>query len=316
MDWIRDNKSLAAIFGVIVVGSLGLGYLLFDAWGAYTQTKESYLSMGGQLAALQGGPLAPTDDNVKAKQALVQEYAAKVNQLGAALLIMQPQVQPSKDIEFQDKLKNKIAEVRKASGAVNMTLPQDFAFGFEEYTSALPKSGAAATELSGYLDALEELVRLFMNCRVESVDLFERSKLKVELDQAQPPPVQQGSPVLEKSQISVILTLDQGPLQLLISRLANPSEMKHFTNVRMLRIENEKADGPLRSEMKLPDEATVDPNAAASTEPAPAAASDAIQAPPPAKEDSIPVLGQERLKVRMEIDLVKFLAAAKGAAGR
>lgn len=322
MDWIRENKPLAAILGVIVVGSVGLGYLLFDAWGAYTQTKDNYLAMGGQLVALKSAPLAPTDENVKAKRALVDEYAAKVNQLGAALLIMQPQVQPMKDIEFQDKLKNKIAETRKAAGQVKMALPADFAFGFEEYTSALPKTAAAATELSGYLDALEELVKLFMACRVESVDLFERAKLKVETDTAAAQPTAaQSAEILAKHQISVILTLDQGPLQLLISRLSNPSEMKYFMNVRLLRIENEKLDGPLRSDVRLPDDTNANANADSAAPPAgqeaaPAAAANSLAPPPPAKVDSIPVLGEERLKVRLDIDWVKFLAAAKGAAAR
>lgn len=319
MDWIRENKPLAAILGVIAVGSLGLGYLLFDAWGAYTQTKDSYLAMGGQLVTLKSAPLAPTDENVKAKSALVEEYAAKVNQLGAALLIMQPPVQPVKDIEFQGKLKNKIAEIRKAAGSVKMALPGDFAFGFEEYTSALPKSAAAATELSGYLDALEELVKLFMTCRVESVDLFERAKLKVETETAAAQPaVQQGdAAILTKHQISVILTLDQGPLQLLISRLSNPSDMKYFMNVRLLRIENGKLDGPLRSDARLPDEANADPSATAGQEPTAAAApQNDLAPPPPAKVDSIPVLGEERLKVRLDIDWVKFLASAQSAAAR
>ena len=31
MEWIRENKPLAAILGVIIAGSLALGYLLFDA---------------------------------------------------------------------------------------------------------------------------------------------------------------------------------------------------------------------------------------------------------------------------------------------
>lgn len=318
MDWIRENKPLAAILGVIVLGTLGLGYLLFAAWGAYTQTKDSYLAMGGQLVALKSAPLAPTDENVKAKRALVDEYAAKVNQLGAALLIMQPPVPPVKDIEFQDKLKNKIAEVRKAAGSVKMALPGDFAFGFEEYTSGLPKSAAAATELSGYLDALEELVKLFMTCRVESVDLFERAKLKVETDTAAAQPAaQQSAEILTKHQISVILTLDQGPLQLLISRLSNPSDMKYFMNVRLLRIENEKLDGPLRSDVRLPDDTNANATTSATgQEQPPAAAQNDLAPPPPAKVDSIPVLGEEHLKVRLDIDWVKFLASAKGAAAR
>ncbi|MFN0074866.1 MAG: Amuc_1100 family pilus-like protein [Prosthecobacter sp.] len=325
MDWIRENKPLAAILGVILAGSLALGYLLFDAWSSYTETKDGYLNLGSQVAGLKGSRLAPTEDNVKAKQALVDEYAALVNRLGGALLILQPPVQPIKDIEFQALLKTKIAEARKTAAASKMQLPPEFAFGFDEYTAGLPKSAAAAAELAVFLDAMDELVKLFMQCGVQSVDLLERSKLAVEQAQTTTSPpgsnatgmqVQQqsASAILEKRQISVILTLDQGPLQLLISRLANPSDMKFFTSLRQLRIENERQDGPLRSDVKLPA-APTPPDPSGGTTPAPAA-TDEIKAPPPAPVDSVPVIGKEFLKVRMEIDLIKFLDAAKGVAAQ
>jgi len=322
MDWIRENKSLAAILGVILAATLGLGYVLFDAWSGYSETKESYLGLGSQIAGLKSSRLAPTEENLKAKKALVDEYAAVVNQVGGALVILQPSVQPIKDIEFQAKLKTKIAEARKAAGLSKMNLPADFAFGFDDYTAGLPKSAEAAAELSSFLDAVDELVRLFMKCGVASVDLLERSKLPQELDQAAQN-AQRGvavPAVLEKRQISVILTLDQGPLQLLISRLANPSDMPFFTSLRLLRVENEKQEGPLRAEVKLP-EAPANPGgdsgaAVAATPDQAKPASDELKPPPPAPVDSVPVIGKERLKVRMEIDLVKFLDAAKGTAAQ
>lgn len=315
MDWIRENKSLAAILGVIIAGSLALGYLLFDAWTGYTESKDAYIGMGNQVAGLNGARLAPTEDNVKAKQALVDEYATMVNRLGGALLILQPATQPIKDIEFQAKLKTKIADVRKAAGLSKMALPAEFAFGFDEYTAGLPKSAEAAAELSSFLDATDQLVKLFMDCGVQSVDLLERSKLPIEQGQsaaganrmAQQPQIQVSAAVLEKRQISVILTLDQGSLQLLISRLANPSEMPYFTNLRLLRIENERQEGPLRSDVRPPAEGPK-----SGVDAPPAAATDEIKPPPPAPEDSVAVIGKERLKVRMEIDLVKFLDTAKG----
>lgn len=318
MDWIRENKPLAAILGVTLVGSLALGYLLFGAWSQYNETKDGYLGLGSQVAALNSARLAPTVDNLKAKQALVDEYAALVNRLGGALLIMQPPVQPIKDIEFQAKLKTKITETRNAATAVNMSLPPEFAFGFDDYTTGLPKSAAAAAELSSFLDAMDELMKLFMKCGVISVDLLERSKLTVEQGpvatpsgnvrpgtQAQP---QAASPILEKRQISVIATMDQGPLQLLISRLANPSDMPFFTSLRLLRIENERQDGPVRSDVRAA-EAPPPPDGAVV-----AGATDEIKPPPPAPHDSVPIIGRERLKVRMEIDLIKFLAVAQAGA--
>lgn len=315
MDWIRENKPLAAILGVIIAGSLALGYLLFDAWSTYDGAKEGYLGLGGQVAALEGARLAPTEANLKTKQAQVEEYGKVVTTLGKTLLILQPEIKPINDIEFQDKLKAKISEVRKTSAQSRMQIPADFAFGFDEYTSSLPVSTAAATELSGYLDAMDELTKLFMKCSVKAVDELERSKLPVEAQAAQ---AQQGAnnagrqgqttaPIIEKRQVSVVLTLDQGALQLLVSGLATPSEMPYFTNLRLLRIENQRQEGPLRSEVRLPtaslkNSAVANQNESKKEE----AASDEIKPPPPAPPDTVAVFGQELLKVRLEIDLVKF----------
>ena len=318
MDWIRENKPLAAILGVILIGSLALGYLLFDAWSTYEETKEGYLGLGGQVAGLEGSRLAPTEVNLKAKQAQVDEYAKVVNTLGKTVLILQPPVQPVNDIEFQDKLKAKISDVRKAVQS-KMQIPAEFAFGFDEYTRTLPRSAAAATELSGYLDAMDELVKLFLNCNVRSVDLLERSKLPVEA-QAAPAPqrggnagmqAQMSAAIVEKRQISVNLTLDQGALQLLVGGLASPTVMPFFTSLRVLRIENQRQDGPLRAEVRITPAAQ-----AATTAKKEPAASDEIKPPDPALPDTVPVFGQELLKVRLEIDLVKFLDAATGVAAQ
>lgn len=324
MDWIRENKPLAAILGVIVVGSLALGYLLFDAWSVYTETKEGYLGLGNQVAGLKGAQLAPTEANLKAKQESVAEYTKLVDTLGKTVLILQPKVAAINDIEFQDKLKAKISEIRKTSVQAKMQLPAEFAFGFDDYTHTLPKSGAEATELSGYLDAVDELTKLLMKCGVQSLDLLERSKLPVEAASAATSNAAQGnnnaavrgaqvaSGIVEKRQISVVLTLDQGPLQLLISRLTSPTDMPYFTSLRLLRIENQRQDGPLVSEVRLPTE-EAKPEGAVKTEEAP---SDEIKPPPPAFVDAIPVFGNELLKVRLEIDLIKFLDAAAGVAAQ
>lgn len=321
MDWIRENKPLAAILGVIIVGTLALGYLLFDAWSSYSETKEAYIGLGSQVAGLKGARLAPTEANRQAKQAMVKEYSEVVNRLGSVALYLQAKVVPINDIEFQEKLKTKISDIRKDVQS-KMQIPADFAFGFDDYTHTLPKSAAAAAELSVYLDTMDELVRLFLKSGVQSVDLIERSKLAIEGQAASPAPgnnnagaqrqAQPTAGILEKRQISVVLTLDQGPLQLLISRLANPSDMPHFTSLRLLRIENQRQDGPLRSDVRVPQQAPSDPNTVKKDDSAP----DEIKPPAPAFQDAVSVFGNERLKVRLEIDLVKFLDAAAGIAAQ
>lgn len=338
MDWIRENKVLAGILGVIVAGSLGLGYMLFTAWSGYTAAEEQYLALGNRIAQLKSLPLAPSEDNLAKKKALVEEYATSVNQLGGALLLLQEPIQPKplKDTEFQAKLKERSIEIKKMATALKVQLPAEFAFGFDPYMGALPPN-EAATELSGYLDGVEAIVKLVLGCKVASIDLLERSQIPLEAggkgDTATPSKskgkagskggastqAQPAVPISEKRQISVICTLDQGSLQLLMSRLANPTDMPHFASVRVLRVENQAKEGPVRSSVSIP-QAIVNPGqppppAPGGDDPKKAgAASTAIKPPPPAPVDSVPVMGQELLKAQMEIDLLKFLPAARGVA--
>ncbi|MEZ5384003.1 MAG: Amuc_1100 family pilus-like protein [Prosthecobacter sp.] len=325
MDWIRDNKPLAAIIGVFLAISAGLGYMAFDAWTRFTTSKETYQSLGAQIAGLQSARLAPTEENVKKKQADVEAYAATVNKLGGALLILQQPLKPVKDIEFQTNLKAKIADARKKAKIYKMGLPPEFAFGFDEYTKSLPKSAEAAAELALYLDAMNELLNLFMKSGVSSVDLFERSTLPVESAQAPVGGIRPGmnrapvpASITSSRQASVILTVDQGALQLVISRLANPSDMPFFSSVRLVRIENQRSEGPLRSEVMLPESAPDIEGSGAggavvgATTAGTAAAANEIKPPDPAAPDSVPVIGEEKLKVRLDIDFLRFDEAAKG----
>ncbi len=334
MDWIRENKTLAGIVGVIVAGVLGLGYVLFGAWSSYSAIKEQYLAQGNQIAAIKGMALAPTPKNLADKKALVDEYANNVNQLGKALLILQDRVapQPTKDNEFQAKLKKQIIEIKQKAAALKVQLPAEFAFGFGEYTGNLPNM-EAATELSGYLDGVEALVKLFMDSKVISIDLLERSVFSGEKDgksadakkssagqKPAAPQSQASSGITDRRTVSIIATLDQGALQTLMSRLANPADMPHFASVRLLRIENQTREGPVSDSVTIPEpEPVVVPNGdappAKEDDKKPAVAVTAeVKAPPPAPVDSVPVMGQELLKIQIEIDLIKFLDSARGVA--
>lgn len=330
MDWIRENKMLATILGVIAAGVLGLGYLLFDAWGGYSTARDEYMALGGEIAQIKGLALAPTEQNLKAKQALVDEYGANVGKLGGALLFLQSVPAATKQAEFQTKLKDRVTQIKNLAQGLKVSLPPDFAFGFAEYLGALPSSDGVATELSGFLDGVDAIVRVALSSHVKSIDLLERAALpneKQAASQQQPRPQgAQGRPaqgpqaaIIEKRNVSMVVTLDQGALQLILSRLANPVDMKvrpdadqsFFTSLRVLRVENQAKEGPVRQRS-----AAIQAGGGGvetPTPPAPSAtgASTAIAPPPPAPADSVPVIGQELLKVQLEIDLVKFSDAVR-----
>lgn len=342
MDWIRANKTLAAIMGVFLAAAAGVGFLVVKAWLALGESKERFDTTNNSLASMKSADLYPSPENRDKKKAAVEEYEKQVTTLSKVLLSLQPEVQPISETDFQAKLKARIAEVRALAGK-STRLPADFALAFPDYTASLPKSAEVASELSDYLDAADAVARALIESKVESVELFERTPLASETGQpAEPaaPPARQGpaagkgkggparqmARLVERRTLTLSLTCDQGALQNVLNRLASPSQMPHFTAVRLLRIENEKNEGPLRSEVA----AQINKNTAplveepeSSTEivispdgqPAPAASNPNVITPAkPGIQDAVGVLGQEKLKVYLEIDLIRFVNPEAGLA--
>ncbi|MEN3940340.1 Amuc_1100 family pilus-like protein [Prosthecobacter sp. SYSU 5D2] len=332
MSWIQQNKLPAAILGVSAAGAAGLGFMLFSAYSSYTTSLEQFDATNASLASLKSATLPPSPENLAIKQGLVKEFTDEAGRLSLVLNTMQSETQakPTTDTEFQAKLKTKIADSRKYAADRRMGLPATYNLTFDRYTAELPKSNEVATDLSGYLDAVDAIVNAFANAGVRQVEMLERSELDSEKSEVQPTtrgaakkgparPAVAAPKLTERRQVRAILTLDQAALQLLMSNLASPSEMAYFTVVRQLRIENERQEGPLRSEVFIPVATTgeVDENGVPipvpvvpAVEGTPAQAVATVAAP----VDAVAVLGNERLRVFLEIDLVYFLNAQTASA--
>ena len=356
MDWMRENKTLAAIIGVMVAGGLGLAAVLVMSYFGFTTSLEEYQTVSNSVANAKGAKLFPSEENVTAKEAAVTEYEEAVGRLGTVLLALQQPIKPLSDTEFQARLKTRISEVRQQAANAKTALPKDFAFGFDSYTSGLPRSGEAATQLADYLSAVDAIVSMIIESGATSIDSLERTELQIEKGTPPPPPEppkeikkpsrsakkskatakkavppKEIAKVVERRQVTLKLTLDQGPLQFIMNKLASPSQMVHFTVVRQFRVENEKQEGPLRGSLKRlesssstgttetttdsvesPKPAEASPATATSASPA---APQVIEPAKPASPDAQSVFGEESLKVYMEIDLVRFLEPKSGEDG-
>jgi len=316
MSWIQDNKVPAAILGLTGVGVLGLGYMLFDSWSSAATAQEEFDVTNMRLNTLKSAALAPTPDNLAKKQALVKDYETEVGKLTKVLFTLQAADKPTTASDLQAKLKTMVASVKKDGSG---RLPAVFNLGFDQYADELPKDDQVATELSAYIDTVDQVVRLALKSNVLNIITLERSLLPAEKSGAKPaantPPNRAAAPaagaqsITERRQVTLTVRADQAALQTFLSGLASPSDMSFFTVVRLLRIENEVQQGPLRGEVGGgggPDNGPgiVDPNA-----PAPAG----VQ---PAPKDSQVVLGNELLRAYIEIDVVKFLNPQTTAASR
>jgi hypothetical protein len=327
MNWVQENKSLAGILGVMIAGILGLGAWLFLSYSDYSTSMEKWGQNDGSIATLKSKKVYPNQENAESREEEVGAYADKVDLLRTALLsekVQQP-VKPMSQTEFQAKLKERATAVVQMARAADVTLPADFALGFADYTTNVPRTAEVAADLGVHLDVMERLVTTVIQSGVKSIDLFDRAKLPNEDRPVEPKPAptpkgkaskttkttkkgskrkviteeQAAEPVLDRHPVKMIITTDQAPFQNIINTLCDPIKMPHFLVVRLVRVENERQDGPSRDEIarKKNPEVTFDQP----VDPAAAPAAAAKVAP-----DAVTIMGEEKLKVYLEVDYVRF----------
>jgi hypothetical protein len=343
MDWIREHKKLATIVGIFVAGALALGALLFMSNSGYAESLETFTSMAGKVAMMEKAPLYPNEENVNAFDEKVTAFENEVSKLGGVLLKLQTPVVAITDTDFQARLKQRIAEIKTKAATGTTQLPKDFAFGFDVYTQSLPRSPEAARELGDFFNAVDAVVVAAMDSGVRSIDSLSRSDLAIEKDAPpapKPAPVKKESTfgkkkgtttkkavappkeiakVVERRQLKLAFTADQKALQTLTNTLSSASKLPYYTFLRIVRIENEKQTGPLRSALSTGEGpvggkpsttpvVNIDTPAPPPDGAEPAAPkAEVIEAPKPAPADATAVLGGELLKVFFEIDLVRFV---------
>ena len=355
MDWIRANKSLAAILGVAIAGAVGLGIFLVLTYNGYSDSLDSLQSLSGKIVKMEKAKLYPNEENLQAKDDKVSAYEDEVGKLGAVLLNLQKDVttKPITDTDFQGKLKQRIVEFREKAQTAKAVIPKEFAFAFDSYTRSLPTQ-AATQDLNDYLDGVDAIVSAALDAGVSRIDSLQRTELAVEKDgskarkreAAKPAPAPAAkikkkpgkkgakepkvakapveiTKVVEKRTVTLDITADQAPLQAFLNTLASATLMKHFTVLRLARIENEKLEGPLTNGKpknsppgyKLEDNNGLI-NPVAVEPPPPDGAADKekdktkVEAIPVVKAehpDAEKVLGGEMLKAHLEIDLMRFL---------
>src|SRR5438552_794918 len=113
MNWVQQNKKLASILGVMIVGGLALGAWLYMAWSDFSSAQADWDSMSQKTTAMENSKVYPSPGNVKALDQKITDYRDKFLTLRKVLLdpkLQQP-VKPLSETEFQAKLKERAKAV-------------------------------------------------------------------------------------------------------------------------------------------------------------------------------------------------------------
>ena len=331
MNWIRDNKLLTGILGVMIAGALGLGIWLYLSYDAFATAQAEYKTIGSEITSLESGKLFPSPENVAAKSAKVKAYEEQVGKLREVLLVNQQAIKPITETDFQAKLKERSNEITVRAKRAGMDdLPAGFALDFSEYAASLPKSPEMAAELNLHLDVVERLVSILIDSGVKKLDSIARTKLSFEpggapvaapapaVDKNAKKPAKAGSsapvvvePVLDRYAVKIAMTCDQAPLQNVLNTLANPNPkvMPYFMVLRNMRIDNAKKDAPSKEEIMQRLQSS---NKTSTPAPPPSGGTTSAPAAPTAQDaDAITIMGDEKLHVVLEVDYIRLRPLAK-----
>ena len=322
----KSNSFLPGYFAVLGLGALGLGYLAWSASSSADEAQASYQSTKDSLDSMQRGTIFPNAENEAKKKKLVDALASKVKSLVDGVSKFQLPINAAETGEsFQKKLVATETAIKEAAKGRSITLAEKFSIGFDKYADSFA-SAQAAPKLAAELDAVAFLLNTAMASGVNSLDSFKREELEIEkaapaADPTAKPgtrpaaptppkpnpqrpaatkgPAVEESKVLERQPMNLVVTGSNIAITQLLSNLANVKlgdSGAHFFTIRMLRVENSMKDGPDKTVTVTMDEKE-DPETKTTV-----------------KRDAKYILGDEKVTLFLDLDLVRFLDPASESA--
>ncbi|HJT80392.1 MAG TPA: Amuc_1100 family pilus-like protein [Chthoniobacterales bacterium] len=258
MNWFRQNRWLGTF--LIVVGLLTIAgiYFLLSARGRSNEALEQFQQAVNEKRRLEGLDPFPSEANFKKMKLHLENYTAALNKQKEELKARVPSPPPLAPNEFQSKLRQAMLSVTEKARANKVKLPDNFALGFEEYTTALPTTTMAPL-LGQELAQIEALVNILIDARVDGINTFKRRALADEKSGAASPtpspsprrpaaaaPVSPGAKMVERGTVDVSFSSAPSSMRRVLNQIV--SSPQQFYVVRLLHVRNEKDKGPPREQ--------------------------------------------------------------------
>jgi len=179
MNWIRENKFLTGFIVVMVIGAGVLGYLLYSAYGSYSDVTDQYNAAATELHQLQTRVPYPDQANLIKYKAQRDDLLDATYSLATSLSQMVLPVEELTPSAFQDRLRDTVTTITTRAGQTGVLLPKDFAMDFSNYQTQ-PPPAAAAGPLGRQLAALQIAMNILLDDHVDSISGLTRTKLSQE----------------------------------------------------------------------------------------------------------------------------------------
>ena len=245
MNWIKQNKLLAGIAMVAIIGSIALLWFAFTSMGAASKSISAHKSAVGEIGRLQNANLFPNAANLAAKEEAVSNLQAETRALRAGLGEKFGVGAAEDPATFGQRVQKKFEELKTEWEAAGITVPKDFFLGLERYRQSVAANPAAVADLDAQLSAISTVIAAAVKSGVSSVDKFTRAPVAGE----------EGGPnkdsvkgPLRRYAIEIQCTGSEASTRALVNALAAAND--HFFAFRAIRLQNEIQTGPKKEEVR------------------------------------------------------------------
>jgi hypothetical protein len=317
MNWIKENKFLAALGGGTLLGVIVLFLVGSHGAGNYTEQKEKFGAAADEAKGYESSALYPKTENKNQKEKALSDYRQSTESLQSAFVPFRPtEIKNISPQEFTDHLLQAEKDTKKAFEDAGTIVPEAYFVGFERYKTSLA-DGKTTGILDYQLNSIKNLLLELAKAKPTELRNLHRPLLPEDEGQAFVAP---DTMVARPFPLEITFTGTEKAARQFVSSIVKAENQ--FLVIRSLRVTNAKKDPPKASDAQFEKPAAAKEEAGAEPfaggfvlpgeEPAPADAAPA-EAPKAADGSRIlaQVLGTEQLNVFLRIDLLQFLPAKK-----
>lgn len=298
MNWFKENPVPAGILGFGVVLSLVGAWFVFEAASREAAELERLSSITLRVQDLERRQPPPTSEGLEKIRTAVSEYEAELNKLASFLATKEEPLEQISPQEFQDKIRQAANAIKSEAEKKNITLPEPFLMGFEEFQALLPPPDKTSA-LHREFKVLDRIVNALLDLEVQSIDAIQRGRITEESGEDSEP-VADPAPQPTGAQDGAVSLLSVHPIRISFGAKQDvflralqliPSESQ-FLVIRSLALENSAPEPPPRKEAAEPSEEE-----------------NAVEVPLPDESSQTKlreVFGQEIVKATLDMELLDF----------
>lgn len=245
MNWIKQNKLLAGIAAVAILGSIALLWFAFSAMGAAAKSVTSYKSSVNDIGRLQNSNLFPSSQNLSAKEAAVEQLRTETLALRAGLGEKYGTKTAEDPATFGQRVQKRFEELKTQWESAGITVPENFFLGLDRYRQSVAANPDAVADLDAQLAAISSIIGTAVKSGISGVDKFTRAPV---IGEEGGPGKDAAKGPLRRYSLELQCTGTEASVRALLNGLAATTE--HFFAFRAIRLQNEVQAGPKKEDVR------------------------------------------------------------------